>query len=105
MPGPDWIAFTCRQPWAKIMIAIHTRASSSAKLTASLPFMSPPSGPSLGRGRTLPRDVTQPRHQPRLREHPDSPLLVGVDHQRLAGLAPDDEGDDAVVAGRGGPHH
>ena len=57
MPGPDWIAFTCRQPWAKIMIATHTRASSNAKLAASLPrYMSPPAGPPVG-----PRQDATPR--------------------------------------------
>ena len=37
IPGPDWIDFTCRQPWAKIMIPTHTRASRTAKFAASLP--------------------------------------------------------------------
>src|SRR5262249_42235898 len=111
IPGPDWIAFTCRQPWAKIMIAIHTRASSSAKLAASLSkYMSPSSQDQAvcrvsAWGRTLPRDVTQPRHQSRLGEHADRPLFVGVDHQGLTRLPPDDERHDAVLAGGSGPHH
>src|SRR4051794_400849 len=108
IPGPDWIAFTCRHPWAKIMIPIHTRASSRAKFAASLPrYMDVlPLGRSSGpRGRTLPRDVPQPRHQSGAGEHAHRPFLLHVDHQGLAGLTTHHEAHHAVVARRRPAHH
>ncbi len=38
IPGPERVDCRCRQPWAKIMIPSHTRASANARFTTSMSF-------------------------------------------------------------------
>jgi hypothetical protein len=49
--------------------------------------------------------MPQPRQEPALFQRPHRALLVGVDDDGVAGLAIDDERDDAVVARVGAGHH
>ena len=67
---------------------------------------SPRCGPRCAtEGYPAPAAVAQPGHQARARQRAQRPLLGHVEHDRLAGLPPDDEAHHAVVARRRVLHH
>ena len=104
-------------PWAEVVYEFRSRSKGDLRRVAdgvreetnrsvtSLPATGARAARAASVRHVRPGLVAEHRYQPGPGQHPHGPFLLHVDHDRISGLTPGDERDDAVVARVGPLHH